>query len=540
MRVYNYNLIIKYFIEICSEKFVNLNSNWADLNNFYANKKLLTTVVGTNKTCFGGYSIFKDDRKNYTYFWLPNQNFSQVYSISSLNKNISSLNNNTIASSNNISNSTNSSLNSFQQLSDIPVLTDSMRNLINSYPNLSSSFQFTKSKYLKDSGYSGLFADYLSGGYVYRMAGDLSTVTNSLSALQKMNWIDQRTRAIFFDFTLYNPNVDLYAYCSFSFEILPSGTIIPFANIRIMNMWSTSREVLATGCMAAYLVVIGVLMAKEIKSYLSMRKAYFKQFWVYVDWTLFACSWTALPMYLYKIYALHSLLSDVAENHISYINLSNMVSWNSTLSYFLSFITFIATIKLIRLLRFNKKLSYLTNTIKRCTSDLTSFSVCFMVLYIAFVQLMFIIYNDRTLGYATFNKAMATNFLIILGKFDLRPFLSQNYAVGALIFAVYSIVIVMIMINVLVTIISDHFSKSRIEAKKIKEASMFDHLQKKIKEVLPSKNNRIDLYSAKSGVNYSDYVEHINSFEIKTKKLVDNLKMKIEKGMDEARKFDAI
>jgi hypothetical protein len=84
------------------------------------------------------------------------------------------------------------------------------------------------------------------------------------------------------------------------------------------------------------------------------------------------------------------------------------------------------------------------------------------------------------------------------------------------------------MINVLVTIISDHFSKSRIEAKKIKEASMFDHLQKKIKEVLPSKNNRIDLYSAKSGVSYSDYVEHINSFEIKTKKLVDNLKKNIE------------
>jgi Holliday junction resolvase RusA-like endonuclease len=41
-------------------------------------------------------------------------------------------------------------------------------------------------------------------------------------------------------------------------------------------------------------------------------------------------------------------------------------------------------------------------------------------------------------------------------------------------------------------------------------------------------NNNIDLYSAKSGVNYSDYVEYINSFEIKTKKLVDNLKMKIE------------
>ena len=319
---------------------------------------------------------------------------------------------------NNTSNSTSNETFNLQQLNDKSyILTESMINIININPNLSAAFKFTKSKYLKDNAYSGLFASYLAGGYVYRMVGDLETVVNSLTALQQMEWIDHKTRAVFFEFTLFNPNVNLYAYCSFVFEILPSGTIIPNAVLQTMNIWSSSREVLATGCMAAYLIVIGVLMAKEIRSYLAMKKAYFKQFWVYVDWTMFVCSWTALPMFLYKLYAMHDIQSDVARDGISYMNLSTVTSWNNTLSIFLSLLTFIATIKLIRLLRFNKKLSYLTNTIKRCASDLTSFTVCFMVMWIAFVQLMFIIYNDKTLGFATFFKSMATNFLIILGKF---------------------------------------------------------------------------------------------------------------------------
>ena len=95
------------------------------------------------------------------------------------------------------------------------------------------------------------------------------------------------------------------------------------------------------------------------------------------------------------------------------------------------------------------------------------------------------------------------------------------------------------MINVLVTIISDHFTAARVEAKKMKQASMFDHLKKKVEKNLPMKKNRIGLYSSKLGVNYSDYVEHIDSFEVKTKKLVDKLKIQIEKEIEFSRNLES-
>ena len=73
-------------------------------------------------------------------------------------------------------------------------------------------------------------------------------------------------------------------------------------------------------------------------------------------------------------------------------------------------------IKLIRLLRFNKKISYLTKTITNCSKDLISFMIVLLILWLAYVQLMYIFYNEKTLGYASFVKAMVTNFLIIMGN----------------------------------------------------------------------------------------------------------------------------
>ncbi len=498
---------------MCNKKFTYLNSGWSDLNNYYSKKELLNNLVGENKTCYGDYSIFTDDHYNYSVLW-SNEN-----------------NNNSILNSITLTNLSNSSSQTF---------INSMQNSMNFNPNLSSVFKFTKTKFLKDSAYLGLFSNYPPGGYVYRMQGDLQTVSNNLLALQSIGWLDHRTRAVFFDFTLFNPNINLFAYCSFAFEILPTGTVIPNVDIRAMNFWSTNREVLATGCLAAYLVVIAILMAKEIKSYLALRKKYFKQFWIYVDWTLFAISWTALPMFLYKVYAQHELMSYVDENQISYINLNNLVGWNNTLSMLLSFTTFIASIKLIRLLRFNKKLAYLTDTIKGCVQDLTSFMVVFLLLLTAFSQLMFIIYNDKTLGQATFIKSLTTSFLIILGKFNLGPMIQQDFTVGAIIFVSYNVIIVMIMSNVIVTIISDKFSQSRNLAKKVKEYSMFDHIKRRMKSKLPVINKN-KIYMQDTGINYTGYKENAELLEIYSKKLVDNLKEKIyneSNQLDENEKFE--
>ena len=107
---------------------------------------------------------------------------------------------------------------------------------------LDESFKYYKSNVLKDNIYFGKYSTYLGGGYIYNLSGNLSLIQKDLFSLQKMYWIDKRTRAIIIEFSLFNPNVNLLSFCQMVFELLPSGTIIPSFKFTTFNLWSKSKE----------------------------------------------------------------------------------------------------------------------------------------------------------------------------------------------------------------------------------------------------------------------------------------------------------
>jgi hypothetical protein len=488
-------LIFFTIIDLCTDKFGLLHSGWTDLDNFLSNKKL-NSLVGYNKSCYDYYSYFTEDQNNYTSFWLP----------FSLN-----INNDT--------NDTNNTSESNQTISN----------------DVASAFNYTKSKYLNDSVYLADFSTYLPGGYVYKMIGDLQTVQNNLLSLQEMNWIDQRTRAIIIDFTVFNPNINLFAFCTFVFEILPSGTIISTVNIVTMNLWDTTRQIIATVLISVFLGILGALMLKELKAIKRLGKKYIRQFSIYLDWPMFICSWVSLPMFLYKLYALNSLLNNMSQNGITYVNLSTMVAWNTALGTLLAFSTFFATIKLIKLLRYNMKLSFLMKAIERCIKDLVAFLSIALILWLALTQLMFLFYYEKTNGFGTFVKSMATNFKILLRHFNYKEMLDTNFTMGAIIITFYNVVFVICMVSFIIAILTYNFKKARKERKHCKDTSLFDHLINKIKSKLPVKNK---IYAEDKSINYADYQDNVKLFEIYSNRLIDNLKNKINN--ERVKDFDQI
>jgi len=70
---------------------------------------------------------------------------------------------------------------------------------------------------------------YGSGGYVYEFRGRLSDLRNHLSQLRQLQWINGQTRAVIIQFSLYNPNVQLFTSVTLLIELLPTGGIIPTA-----------------------------------------------------------------------------------------------------------------------------------------------------------------------------------------------------------------------------------------------------------------------------------------------------------------------
>ena len=461
--------------EKCSNKFKSLETDWKDVNNFYSNK----IFFSNNNSCFDDYSIFNEDKHNYTLNWK------------------------------NIINQTDDNL------------------------TINDAFKYSDSNVLKDGIYFGKYGSYLGGGYVYKMINnDSQSIKNDLLFLQKMSWIDKRTRALFIEFNLFNPNVNLFSYCQMVFELLPSGNIISSSKFITISLWSNYREIAFTCCLTCYLIVILIMLTKQIKQFKSSDGFnYFFQFWIYIDWCLFGCSFASLSIYLYKLYSMHSLMKEVKEKKTLeiYLSFNNLSQWNETLGIILSFCSFLITIKLINLLKFDKKLFYLSNAIKKCSNSLISFLIVFIILWLSYVQLMYLLFNGTSLGYSTFIKSMETSLQILIGKFNLKQLIEKSYFISAIIFSSYNIIMLLIMVNILITIISDKFIEARKEAKSIKETSILEYLIQKIKQKIFQKENYKMKNYKRNNVNY---LESCKMFEIRTNRLINDIQLKIQNDIE--------
>jgi hypothetical protein len=73
----------------------------------------------------------------------------------------------------------------------------------------------------------GNHGTYNTGGYVYDYHGRLLDLQGNLSQLHQLEWIDDRTRAVIIQMSLYNPNSQLFTSATFLTEFLSTGGLFP-------------------------------------------------------------------------------------------------------------------------------------------------------------------------------------------------------------------------------------------------------------------------------------------------------------------------
>ena len=393
------------------------------------------------------------------------------------------------------------------------------------------SFEYKSAFDIDSFPYFGIYGNYLGGGYVYRIdtSENMDTkIRQDLNLLQTNKWIDQHTRAIFIEFTLYNPNLNLFVYCTILFEHLPTGNLL---NSFLFNPFylyeNPSFGSLLLVFEIIYLVIIVFFMIKEIKSIIKLGiKHSLKQFWFYIDWLLIVFTWVSVAMYAYRLYAKYELEEKLRDStkpiNSKMLNLQTISYWNDLLVICVSICSFIGTLKFMKLLRFSRNISLLTSTLKSSLKELLQFVILFLILWFAFVQLMFLYFYDNQLGFNTIIKSIETTFQIILGKFDISSYLSNNYFLAPFLFIFYNLLIVIVLINVFISIISANFSKSRQEKlrnKRENELTMLDYLKQKIFSFLNMKKKA----AQKENQSIAKYNTGINSFNQKANNLINKI-----------------
>jgi len=305
------------------------------------------------------------------------------------------------------------------------------------YQSMYNSFQYKDALTLQGAPIQGKFNTYDGSGYVYEMRGKLSYIQGNLSLLKEMNWIDRQTRAVFIEFSTYNPNINLIMVTTILVEFLSTGTILVTPQFDTLNLFGDIGGLFSfnTICEIIFYAFIVYFMIIELIECIKVGlKSYLKEFWNLFELSIILTAFVSFVMTLLRLIAANNVLDFFkTTGGYGYIKLQKVNTYNQILTYSLGSCASVGAIKLLKMFRFNQNISILGITLKQCFVELASFSFVFFIVWISFVQIMYLIFNSNMEGYLSFTKSMESAFEIMIGKFSALPFVQSNSILGPLI-----------------------------------------------------------------------------------------------------------
>ena len=362
--------------------------------------------------------------------------------------------------------------------------------MINTY----KSFQHMSASSLDNYPYITGLNTYLGDGYVFNLTGSLNELQSNLILLQKLNWIDRQTRAIFIQFLLFNPNVNMFAYLNILFEILPSGNMINSIQIDTIKLFSNTKS--TSILLIIYFILICLMLIKEIPIMNKMKWKYLIQFWKLVNLLIISFSIASFAVSFNFYYNQQKYLDFISQSQgYSYINFQGLTISNNLLIILLALTCFFSSIKFIRLFRFSKKIIFFSKVFKNCLNNMANFSFIFLVFLFAFIQIMYLSFNDQVKDFKSFTTSMMTVFNILITRCPI-PYLNNNFIIVPFFF-----ILDFILLSIIITILEDTFQsvkndkefKDKYEIDFIKIFKTKINIFNRIRKLEPTKKEKDNL-----------------------------------------------
>jgi len=328
---------------------------------------------------------------------------------------------------------------------------------------------------------------YGGGGYVLDLKGSRARLISEMTRLQNNGWIDKTTRAVFIEFSLFNAQVNLFAGCTIVAEFSPDGGIIPFFKfepIRLLN-YSSGFGLFVMICDATFVGFIIYYTVREVKRARYQKRVYLRDPWNYLEMTVILLGYTAIVFYLYKMFLASRIISTFEKTRgRGYIKLQYVAYLDEVFSYMIGFLVFFGTLKFIKLLRFNKRLGFLTSTLKQCAGDLKGFVIIFFVIYFTFSFTFFVLIGYATEDFANIIASTESSFAMMLGSFNFEEIRQASPILGPLLFFTFTLSMTSIFVNIFLTIIIKSFQAVKKDLmKQSNEFEIIDYLVNRVKLV---------------------------------------------------------
>ena len=341
-------------------------------------------------------------------------------------------------------------------------------------------FSYRTAASLDSFPYWGLHGFYSGGGYVAELTGDFNALRDKIHKVRSNQWIDKYTRVILIELTIYNPNVNLFCISTIVAEVVDSGGIFTSYRFEPVNLlgYYSGAMLFQLVCEIIYLIFILFFIVKEIRNIIKQKKEYIFQFWNMIELSIIGISISGVVVYFYRMMITSELIEIFKETHGNgYMKFQYVGGWQELLMYMVAWLVFLATLKFLKLLRFNKKIGMMAATLRYGRKYLMAFGVMFGIMFFAFAQYFYMIYNIELLSFSTIIRSAETCMQMMLGRFNFYAMKVSQPVLGPMFFFIYTVVVAYILINMFLSILNESFAQVRADlAKQSNEYEMVEFI----------------------------------------------------------------
>lgn len=312
----------------------------------------------------------------------------------------------------------------------------------------------------------GDFTFYEGGGYALELSTQSTeNVMNLLMDLKALRWIDYGTRAIFHDFSFYNPALELFSIARLLVEFPGAGGAKGSVLISTvdLNLYNDHWERLVLVLDILYWLLVSRLFCLTM---LCFRRKPWQALMNMVWWLDFTTSFVGIAIAINRIISISlakgnfKVLSsghfDNEEDHIALHRAAYYLTMDRTLCAIAAMLSWF---RLLGLLLFWPRIKNLFSLLMIGLKNIAYFLLIFFIATMAFTHAFYLIYSrllytHRTLGSTCFE--LVAMLLGDLGKYE--EMLNEERIVTPVIFSFFLIAMFFILLNAFIALMSDAFS----------------------------------------------------------------------------------
>ncbi|NWX18145.1 PKDRE protein, partial [Aegotheles bennettii] len=280
-----------------------------------------------------------------------------------------------------------------------------------------------------------------------------SNSTTKLDALQKSNWLDEKTWAVIIELTTFNSDADLFCTISVIFEMSHFGIIKPSLSVHSFALPIFHEQTKAQ--MFVYAIALAFLfiyITDELKTIGREKKDYIKSISNIINFGLKSAFLLVVFLKVMKFKVGADIVKFYLRHPNDFIHFHAVSHLDQLLRITMGFLAFLVILKTLKFSKFFYGMHLAQRSILAALPGIYSMALVVVVYFFVFMVFGYLVFGQHEWHYNNMIHSAQTIFSYCVSAFRDTAF-SSNRLLGGLFLASFMLVMICVLINLFQAVI---------------------------------------------------------------------------------------